>query len=139
MTTILQIMNADRNLSMFSRGVKIAELENKLNEMGPFTILGPVNLAFNNLTSGTYDKLLDPANRGKLLDLLSGYIISGKKMFYDFRNDQKLQSLNGKQLTVTVKNGETLINGSKILAHNRQGSNGVVHLLDKTYAVAQAQ
>ena len=32
MTTILQIMNADRNLSMFSRGVKIAELEAKLNE-----------------------------------------------------------------------------------------------------------
>jgi uncharacterized surface protein with fasciclin (FAS1) repeats len=93
MTTILQIMNADRNLSMFSRGVKIAELENKLNEMGPFTILGPVNLAFNNLTSGTYDKLLDPANRGKLLDLLSGYIISGKKMFYDFRNDQNCNRL----------------------------------------------
>ncbi|HET6994263.1 MAG TPA: fasciclin domain-containing protein [Chitinophagaceae bacterium] len=136
MTTILQIMNADRNLSLFSRGVKIAELENKLNEIGPFTILGPVNLAFNNLTSGTYDKLLEPANRNNLLDLLSGYIIPGKKMFYDFRNEQKLQSLNGKQLMVTVKNGETLINGSKILAHNRQGSNGVVHLLDKTYAVA---
>jgi uncharacterized surface protein with fasciclin (FAS1) repeats len=79
MTTILQIIHADRNLSLLSRAIKIAELENKLNETGPFTILGPVNLAFNRLTSLTYEELLQPANRSSLLDLLSGYIITGKR------------------------------------------------------------
>ena len=139
MTTILQIIKADRNLSLFSRGLVTAELETKLSETGPFTILGPVNLAFNRLTSLTFEKMLEPSNRSNLLDLLSGYIIAGKKMFYDFRHDQKLQTLNGKNITVTVTNGDTMINGARILAHNRQGSNGVVHLLDKTYAVAKVE
>ena len=139
MSTILQIINADRNLSLFSRGLKIAELDNKLNEAGPFTILGPVNLAFSRLTSLTYDQLLEPIHRDKLVDLLSGYIFSGKKMFYNFRNDQKLAALNGSQISIAVRNGETFINGAKILSKDRQGSNGVIHLLDKTYALAEAE
>ena len=139
MATILQIMNADRNLSLFSRALKTAELEIKLNETGPFTILGPVNLAFTRLTSLTYDQLLEPAHRDKLLDLLSCYIFSGKKMFYNFRNDQKLSALNGSQVSIAVRNGETYINGAKILSRDRQGSNGVIHLLDKTYALAEAE
>ena len=139
MATIVQIMNADRNLSLFSKGVRVIELEEKLNEVGPFTLLAPVNLALNNLVSLNYEQLLQPANRSKLLHLLSGYIIKGKKMLHDFRNDQKLESLNGEQVTVSIKNGDTLVNGAKILAHNRQGSNGVIHLLDKTFNPAETK
>lgn len=135
MANILQITNADRNLSLFSKGLKASELENKLTEIGPFTILGPVNLAFTRLTSLTYDQLLEPANRSKLIHLISGYILVGKKMLHDFRNDQKISMLNGTQVTVAIKNGSTLINGAKILAHNKQGSNGVVHLLDNTFSI----
>ena len=139
MTSILQIINGDRSLSLFARALKIAELDNKLSEIGPFTILGPVNLALNRLTSPTFEQLLEPANRSKLLDLLSGYILSGKKMLDDFRNGQKLSTLNGSEVTVSIINGETILNGAKILARDRQGSNGVIHLLDKTYAVAEVE
>jgi uncharacterized surface protein with fasciclin (FAS1) repeats len=134
MATILQIANADRNLSLFSKGLKIAGLEEKLKEIGPFTILGPVNLALGKLNSLTYDQLLDPANSTKLIGFLSSYILVGKKMLSDFRNDQKLASLDGSQVTVKTKNGDIHINGAKILARDRQGSNGVVHLLDNTYS-----
>ena len=47
MSTILQIANADRNLSSLAKGLKAAQLEDKLKEIGPFTILAPVNLAFS--------------------------------------------------------------------------------------------
>lgn len=134
MATILQIMNADRNLSLFSKGLKASGLEDKLNELGPFTILGPVNLALGKLMSMTYDQLLDPANNNKLRGFLSAYILTGKKMLSDFRNDQKLQTIDGSEVVVSNKNGDILINGAKILARDRQGSNGVVHLLDNTYA-----
>lgn len=133
MANIIQIINADRNLSLFSRGLKIVELEDKLNGSGPFTILGPVNLALNSLISLTYSQLLEPENHLKLHELLSGYIITGKKMFNDFRHQQKLEALNGQEVLVTITNAETFINGAKILVRNRQGANGVVHLLDKTY------
>ncbi|WP_276501159.1 fasciclin domain-containing protein [Terrimonas pollutisoli] len=133
MATIIQIANADRNLSLFSKGIKLADLEGKLNEIGPFTILGPVNLALSRLMSMTYDQLLEPGNKNKLVDFLSGYIISGKKMLADFRNDQRLSTLQGKMVTTTIKNGDIHINGAKILAKDRQGANGVIHLLGGTY------
>lgn len=133
MATILQIIKIDRNLSLFTQGIKEAQLENKLNENGPFTVLGPINLAFRKLLSFTYEQLLEPANREKLLDLLSGYIFPGKKMIHEFRHDQKLVMLNGKEVVIKVNNGRTYLNGAKILAHNMQGSNGVIHLLDNMY------
>ena len=133
MATVFQILNANRSLSLFCKGIRSSELENKLNEIGPFTILGPVNLALQNLESLTYDQLLAPANKARLLELLSCYIITGKKMLHDFRNEQKLSTLNGRNVTVSVKNGDTYIDGAKILAQNWQGSNGVIHLLDKTF------
>lgn len=135
MATILQILNSDPNLSLFNNGVKTTELANKLNEFGPFTILGPTNLALRGMSSLTYEQLMAPENNSKLLEILSGYILVGKRMFDDFRNNQKLVTLNGHQVTVTIMNDETYLNGSKILARNRQGSNGVVHLLNKTYSL----
>jgi uncharacterized surface protein with fasciclin (FAS1) repeats len=139
MATIVQIMNADPNLSLFSKGVRVLGMEEKLNEIGPFTMLAPVNLALNNMFSKTYDQLLQPTNRAEFLHFLSGFILTGKKMYHDFRNNQMLQSLNGDQITVNIKNGDTLVNGAKILARNRQGSNGVIHLLDKTYALVETK
>ena len=133
MATILQIANSDKHLTLFTKGLKTAELESKLAEIGPFTILGPVNLALGRLSALTYDQLLEPANREKLINLLSGYIIVGKKMFHDFRKDQKISMLNGDQVTVSISNGSTTVNGAQILAHDRQGSNGVVHLLASTF------
>ena len=67
MATILQIANADRNLSSFSKALKLSGLEAKLNEIGPWTILGPVNLAFGRLASMSFEKLLEPTNLNKLI------------------------------------------------------------------------
>ena len=134
MATILQIMNGDRNLSLFNKGIKSSGLETKLSELGPFTILGPVNLALGKLMSLSYDQLLEPANSDKLLGFLSAYIIAGKKMHSDFRNGQKLNTLDGTEITVIARDNDVLINGARILSRDRQGSNGVIHLLDTTYS-----
>lgn len=136
MATIIQILNADRNLSLFSRGLRIAELEPALEEKGPFTILGPVNYALNRLTSLTYLDLLNPSNRNKLISFLKEYILVGKQMMETFRNDQKLETLNGTFVAIIKKQEEVFMNGAKILSRDRCGSNGVIHLLDKTYGVS---
>jgi uncharacterized surface protein with fasciclin (FAS1) repeats len=133
MATILQIINADRNLSLFCKGLKASGLEDKLAGRESYTILGPVNLALNKLASLSYEQLLEPANRNKLVDFLSRYILVGKKMVSDFRNNQQWATLEGKSITSTIHNGDIHINGSLILARDRQGANGVVHLLSSTY------
>ncbi|MBC7874186.1 MAG: fasciclin domain-containing protein [Ferruginibacter sp.] len=132
MSTILQIANADRNLSALSTGLKAANLEETLNGVGPFTILGPVNLAFGNLTPpDTFESMVKQgSSNNKLSELLTYHVVTGKKMIKDFRDGQKLETVNGKELAVTVKDGEIRINGAKILSRDRQGSNGVVHSID---------
>ena len=132
MATILQITNSDTNLSFFSRGLKLSGLDQKLSELGPFTILSPVNLAFRKLASDVEDVFL-PANSGKLLAILSGHIISGKNMLHDLSNGKKLRTINGKEIMVNVTNGEVRLNNAKILSKDRQGTNGVVHSLDTIY------
>lgn len=133
MATIIQIMNADRNLSMFCKALKSSGMEEQLNELGPFTILGPVNLALKNQMSLSFDQMMEPLNLDKLLGFLSGYVLVGKKMFGDFHNNQRLPSVDGKEVLVTIQNEEIFINGSKILSRDRQGSNGVIHLLGNIY------
>jgi uncharacterized surface protein with fasciclin (FAS1) repeats len=134
MSTILQIANADRNLSTLMKGLKAANLEDTLNGTGPFTILAPVNLAFGNLAPVNFEDMVKQNNNNnKLSDMLTYHVLTGKKLMKDFRNGQKLQTVNGKEVDITVKDGEVRINGAKILARDRQGSNGVVHSIDTVY------
>ena len=64
MPTILQIADADRNISTLMKGLKAANLEETLNGIGSFTILAPVNLAFGNLnTPETFDNLDDQTKK----------------------------------------------------------------------------
>lgn len=131
MSTILQLADADRNLSNLMKGLKAAKLEDTFNGIGPFTILAPVNLAFGNLSSPhTFSDLLKDNNNNKLSDILTYHLLTGKKLMRDFRDGQKLQTVNGKEVAVTVKDGEVRINGAMILTCDRQGSNGVVHSID---------
>ncbi|HEV7782226.1 MAG TPA: fasciclin domain-containing protein [Chitinophagaceae bacterium] len=132
MSTVLEIATADRNLTALIKGLKAANLEETLSGVGPFTILGPVNLAFGKLSSpDTFESMVKQGNTtSKLSDLLTFHVITGKKMVKDFRDGQKLPTINGQELAVTIKDGEIRINGALILSRDRQGSNGVVHSID---------
>lgn len=111
-------------------------MEEVLNGFGPFTILAPINLAFGNLAAYTFEDLLKPANSEVLAELLSCHILMEKRLLRDFTNGQKIKTLHGKEVSVSVKNDEVRINGAKILAKDRQGSNGVVHSVDAANSIA---
>ena len=132
MSTILQIANADRNLHLLIQGLRVADLNEKLQGTGPFTLLAPVDLAFRNLSSpDSFENLLNkPAMMQRLIDILSYHILAGKKMIRDFRDGQRFKTALGGDVIVAVKNGVVHINGARILARDMQGSNGVVHTID---------
>ncbi len=130
MSTILEITKANKSLSTLMKGLKAADLEEVLNGPGPFTILAPVNIAFSKMEPGVLDDLMKPVNKEKLSGIMTFHVIKGKNLATDLSNGQKLKTVNGQELSVTVKDDEVRINGSKILARNMQGSNGVVHSMD---------
>jgi uncharacterized surface protein with fasciclin (FAS1) repeats len=129
MSTILEIAKANKSLSTLVKGLKAADMEEVLNGPGPFTILAPINMAFSKLEPGGFDNLMKPANKEKLSAIMNFHVVTGKNLA-DMFNGQKLTTVSGQELSVTVKDDEVYINGAKILARNMQGSNGVVHSVD---------
>lgn len=127
MFTVLEIARADINLTKMMAAIRVAGLEETLNEAGPFTILAPVNLAFD---PEIMNDLMKPGNSEKLSDMLSFHVLSGKKMLRDFTNGYTLKTIHGKDVRIIVKDGEIFINGSKILTRDRQASNGVIHTVN---------
>ena len=130
MPTVLEIATANKSLSTLIKGMKAAGLDETLSGPGPFTILAPVNMAFARLASGVFDDLMKPVNKDKLSGIMTYHVVPGKNLANDLSDGQKLKTINGQELSVTVKDGEVRINGAKILARNMQGSNGVVHSVD---------
>jgi len=131
MSTILQIANADRNLSTLIKVLKTTDLEETLNGVGPFTIFAPINFAFSKLDpANSFEALTSNVNKTRLSEILTYHVIAGKKMLRDFSNGQKIKTINGKDVTISVKDGDVSINGAKILSKDRQGSNGIIHSID---------
>ncbi len=131
MSTILQIANADRNLTTLIKILKTTDLEEILNGVGPFTIFAPVNFAFSKLTpADSFEQLTSDHNKVRLSDILTYHVIAGKKMLRDFTNGQKIKTINGKEVAISVRDGEVSINGARILSKDRQGSNGIIHSVD---------
>ena len=128
---IVEVVVADRNLATMLKSLKAVQLENELSKVGPFTIFAPTDLAFGKLAQGQLAELLKPENKVKLTDILNHHVVKGKTNFKDLVNGQKLKTVNGKELTVEVKDGAVTINGAKIQGRDMEGSNGVVHSMDK--------
>ncbi len=110
--------------------VTAAGLVETLKGAGPFTIFAPTNAAFAALPAGTVDMLLKPENKDKLSNILTYHVVSGSVKAADLTDGQKIKTLQGEDLTVSIKDGKVMINGATVTTADLEGSNGVVHVID---------
>jgi len=110
--------------------VTAAGLVETLKGTGPFTIFAPTNAAFTALPAGTVDGLLKPESKAALTNILTYHVVSGNVKAADLTDGQKVKTLQGEELTVSVKDGKVMINGANVTAADLTGSNGVVHVID---------
>ncbi len=110
--------------------VKAAGLVETLKGAGPFTVFAPTNAAFNALPAGTVDGLLKPESKEKLTSILTYHVVAGAVKAADLKDGQKVKTLQGEELTVSIKDGKVMINGANVTAADLEGSNGVVHVID---------
>ncbi len=107
--------------------VQTAGLVDTLKGTGPFTVFAPDNAAFNALPEGTVANLLKPENKATLTGILTYHVVPGLLKASDLKNGQVLTTVAGKTLTVTIANGQVLINGIRVATPDVLTSNGVVH------------
>ncbi|HEV8081512.1 MAG TPA: fasciclin domain-containing protein [Chitinophagaceae bacterium] len=110
--------------------VQAAGLAETLSGTGPFTVFAPTNEAFNALPAGTVDKLLKPEMKKDLTKVLTYHVVSGKMMAADLKDGQKLKTVQGGDLMVSVKDGKVMINGANVTIADVVSSNGVTHVID---------
>uniref|UniRef100_UPI00404711DA fasciclin domain-containing protein n=1 Tax=Algoriphagus sp. TaxID=1872435 RepID=UPI00404711DA len=128
--TVVDIAVGSADHSTLVAAVTAAGLVETLSGTGPFTIFAPTNAAFDALPTGTVEDLLKPENKEKLTAVLTYHVVAGNVMSSQLADGQKVATLNGQELTVAIKDGIVTINGTKVIAADLAGSNGVIHVVE---------
>ena len=108
--------------------VKAAGLVETLSGPGPFTVFAPTDEAFAKLPAGTVEKLLQ--DKAKLTSILTYHVVSGKYMAADVLKMSSLKSVQGQNITISLKDGVPMVDNAKIVKTDIVCSNGVIHVID---------
>lgn len=110
--------------------ITAAGLVETLKGAGPFTVFAPTNAAFTALPAGTVESLLTPEKKADLTNILTYHVVAGAVKAADLVDGQKVKTLQGGELTVSIKEGKVMINGANVTAADLASSNGVIHVVD---------
>jgi uncharacterized surface protein with fasciclin (FAS1) repeats len=129
--TIVDIAVADGRFNTLVAAVTAADLVETLSGEGPFTVFAPTDDAFAALPEGTLDSLLLPENKQALTDILLYHVVSGKVMAADVVTLTSATTVLGKDVTITVKDGNVYLNDTvQVIITDIEASNGVIHVID---------
>jgi uncharacterized surface protein with fasciclin (FAS1) repeats len=107
-----------------------AGLVETLKGKGPFTVFAPTDAAFARLPAGTVEDLLKPENKDRLTAILTYHVVAGKVMAADVVKLRDAETVNGKKVRISVKDGTAMINDAKVTTADVGASNGVIHVID---------
>jgi transforming growth factor-beta-induced protein len=126
--TILDIIVNSPDHNTLEAAVLAAGLDGALTSDGPFTVFAPTDDAFAALPAGTVEALLNdiPA----LTSILTYHAVIGEALSTDLANGQKIATLNGADVTVTINANGVFINNAKVTVADIIADNGVVHVID---------
>lgn len=136
---ILQIALGSPDHSTLVAAVQAASLENVLVNQGPLTVFAPTNEAFAALPDGTVDDLLKPENKAALAKIVTSHAAPGKYSIDQLQQlmerGMQLYQATGHYVDIEVRDGDTYVNGAKILG-TVDATNGVVHVVDQVFLIA---
>lgn len=110
--------------------LKQAEYVNDLANAGPFTVFAPTNAAFDKLPAGTVDDLMKPENKDKLREILEYHVAVGVYKQEMMSDGQTINQANLKNVTINLKDGKMMVNGSANVVATVPASNGIIYIVD---------
>lgn len=128
--TIAAVASGNADLSTLVAALTAADLVTTLEGTGPYTVFAPTDAAFSDIQS-TVDTLLEPGNKTDLQQVLTYHVVPGTYTAADLKDGQKLKTVEGQDLTVSVKGSVVKVNDATVEAADVNASNGVVHVINK--------
>jgi uncharacterized surface protein with fasciclin (FAS1) repeats len=125
-----------------SEAVIAAELDEILDNDGPFTIFAPSDAAFKKLSPEKIEDLLLPQNKAELKTLLTYHMIAGHltasnilKAMCRGKGEATFTTVQGNVLTASMEGIDIVLrdkfgNKARITAADANQCNGVIHVID---------
>jgi len=128
---VVDIAIANDNFEHLVAAVVKADLAGTLSGDGPFTIFAPTDAAFEALFEALEVDGIDDLSAETLTPILLYHVVSG-----NVRSDQvstgMVSTLNeGSMLDIDTSSGVTINGDTNVTATDIQGTNGVIHVIDK--------
>lgn len=133
--TIVDTLAGNGNFTTLVAAVQAAGLADALSAPGDKTVFAPTDQAFAALPAGTVEGLLQ--NLPVLTDILTYHVVAGKVDAAAAEELSNATALNGKQLDISVEDGDLYVNDSRVLIADIPASNGVIHAIDAVLMPAQ--
>ncbi len=128
--TVVEIAVNDGSFTTLVAALQEAELVEALSGEGPFTVFAPTDDAFADLLAQLDITAEDLLNHPQLTDVLLYHVVSGKVMSTDLSEGLEAETLKGDSIMVSLEGG-VFINESEVVTADVEGSNGVIHVIDK--------
>ena len=129
--TIVDIAITNPTFSILVSALAKAELVETLQGAGPFTVFAPTNEAFSALFTALGVSGIADLSKETLTPILLAHVVSGNVTSKMLTNGE-VQTLNtAKKVMIDISNGVKVNGTSKVVLADVQGTNGVVHVIDK--------
>ena len=134
--TIVQVAAANKQFTTLVSLVKQAGLAGALSK-GKLTVFAPTNAAFAQLKRTAPETFNAVASDKELLTKVLTYHVVGKAIpakaaLAAAKKGAKVKTLEGERITLSLKGGKILLNGSaQVVTADVKASNGVIHVINR--------
>ena len=132
---LYQALQKDGRFSIFTKAITASRQENLCQNVHEnYTVFAPTNDAWD---EGEYRKLVDNPtgkNREAIFALLERHVITGKHVSENPIPYQKLRTIHGAPIYLTVEDKTTNIQGISIIEFDGEAFNGLVNVIEDVIA-----
>ncbi|MGE5106766.1 MAG: fasciclin domain-containing protein [Sphingobacteriales bacterium] len=127
---VVKIAVGSKDHTTLVAALKQAELVTSLSNAGPFTVFAPTNAAFDKLPAGTVDGLMKDNKKEDLQNILQYHVAVAVYKTENMQDGQVINMANGDNITLNVKDGKVMVNGTANIIATIPASNGIIHVID---------
>jgi uncharacterized surface protein with fasciclin (FAS1) repeats len=118
------------NFTTLAAALEAGGLVETLKGQGPFTVFAPTDEAFAKLPPGTVESLLEPANKDKLVAILTYHVVPGNLPASEVVKYDAAETVNGARLDIDAGSSGVKVNDANVTATDIMADNGVIHVID---------
>lgn len=129
---IKNVVEANPSLRTLANLIDETDLDDKLDDDGPYTFFAPSDQAFAAIPEATRQRLLQPENRNTLRQILNNHLVPGNLRANQIQSGE-VQTLANNPVNVQVDpaTNQVRVNEATVTQPDIPASNGVVHIIDQ--------